>query len=241
MAYRTKLETIAEAERLRIDVSEMTWPEMQSAVAEALKAEQAAEASEPAVLPVQEGDTKMHDFNAGDPLDAYRGKTVNISPELASDPLRGVMYKETIGDDVAVEEKYFDLNDLSFSAESNDVANGSYRIKGRTGRQVEADAYLPKENAQIVFRPGVDLFPVVTFNGKSGYLLTHHRLPSFKALLKESGYFEDYRHLLIEEPNVFYLTGLLCVQPSVAHQIMKDIEEREAMKRSGKAMPWRRL
>ena len=219
MAYRTKEDVMREAERLGIDVEGLDWPTMQKVVGDALKKEK---------LGVIEEARKVDDG-----LKPYLDKTVIIAPEMRPDANRVIRYEEEIGDDLEIEEKRFSAGSVDngeYSA-SRDYATGTFRVKGKTGRKVKAECSLPKENAQIIFRPGIDDFPVVTFMNRSGYLFTHHRLPNFKQALKESGWYEEYKSQLKDEPNVFYLTGLLCVDPGVAHRIMREIERKERVKR----------
>lgn len=230
MAYRSKEDTIAEALRLGIDVSGMSWPEMQKVVADALKREELGETNK--VHNASKSAVARPEIEA---LKPYLDKTILISPELAPDANRIIRYEEEIGDDIDTEEKSFlgyEGGGIEYTA-GRDYTTGTFRIKGKSGRKVKAECSIPKENAQIVFRPGIDMFPVVTFRGVSGYLMTHQRLPNFKNVLVRSGYYEDYKDMLKDPPNVFYLTGLLCVDPHVAHSIMRDIEERVADIRNG--------
>lgn len=220
MAYRNKQETIKEAERLGIDVSGMDWPTMQKTVKTALQREELGFASAGDKAPKA----------TVDKLKPYLDKTIRIAPEMHPDANRIIRYQEKLGDDLDIEEKHFQAGGSTEYVAGRDYTTGTFHVKGKTGRQVIAESSLPKENAQIVFRPGIDWFPVVTFGGRSGYLYTHQRFPNFKQVLMSSGYYEDYKDKLKDEPNVFYLTGLLCVDPSVAHGIMQDIELREKQK-----------
>lgn len=226
MAYRSKEDTIREANRLGIDISGMSWPEMQKVVGQALKREELDETSNRA----------KKDTHVNENIKPYIGKTILMAPEMKADANRIIRSKITLGDDINIEEKSFmgmeGKGGIQYGAE-RDYATGTYWVKGKTGRKVEGEESLPKENARIIFRPGIDYFPVVTFRGRNGYLLTHQRLPNFKAVLMESGFYEDYKDKLQDEPNVFYLTGLLCVEPSIAHAIMRDIERRVAQRRKG--------
>jgi len=231
MAYRNKDDVIREAERLGVDIDGLDWQEMQKVVSDAIKREKLG-MDEPAPKK-QKVRKKKRNQHIDEKLDPYIGKTVYISPEMRPDANRIIRYEEEIGDDLEIEEKTFmagNTPDSEFS-KVRDYATGTFRIKGKTGRKVKAECSLPKENAQIVFRPGIDAFPVVTFSHRSGYLYTHHRLPNFKEALKRSGYFEEYRDKLKGEPNIFYLTGLLCIDPGIAQQIMDEVERKEAHKR----------
>lgn len=231
MAYRNKEEVLRQAERLGLDIADLPWAEQQKAVADAMKAEELGLLKKEKKLSPEE-----------EALLPYMDKTVFIAPEMAADANRVVRYMEEIGDDLDVEEKRFTAggdNKYGYSG-YQDLSTGTFRVKGKTGRKVVAECSLPKENAQIVFRPGVDMFPVVTYRGKSGYLYKHHKFPNFKDVLVQSGYYEDYKDKLASGHNTFYLTGLLCVEPSVAHWIMHDIEERVADLRRRGGSKWRR-
>ena len=237
MAYRSKEDTLKEAERLGIDVSNDDWPTMQRRVKEALEREKLGMTAD-RVKRVSPYDSRRN--SAG--MRPYLGKTVYIAPELRPDANRIIRYMEELGDDVEIEEKHYEagrVSDSEFSV-SRDYTTGTFRVKGKTGRKVVAESSIPKENAQIMFRPGIDWFPVVTFNGRSGYLYKHSRFPNFRQALIASGYYEDYKDQLKEEPNVFYLTGLLCVEPRVAHRIMREIEERVRYIRDRGGSKWQR-
>lgn len=233
MAYRNKEETLKEAERLGVDVEGDDWPTMQRKVKDALEMER---------LSNRKADAPAKPMRTDPALKPYIGKYVYISPELRPDANRIIRYEEEIGDDLEIEEKTYTagrVSDREFTT-SRDYTTGTFRVKGKTGRKVVAEASIPKENAQITFRPGIDWFPVVSFNGRSGYLYKHHRFPNFQKALMETGYYEDYKDQLADEPNVFYLTGLLCVEPRVAHRIMREVEERVAINRKMGKTKWQR-
>ena len=232
MAYRNKADTIKEAERLGIDVTGMDWPTMQKVVGDALKKEELG-------MPAKKIEASDADRIQREMMKPYLGKVVRISPEMRPDANRIIRYLEELDDELDVEEKSFSAGDKSNDELYNmhrDYTTGTYIVKGKTGRKVIAESSLPKENAQMIFRPAQDMFPVVTFQGRTGYLFKHHRFPNFRRALIESGYYEDYKDQLTDEPNVFYLTGLLCVDVGVAHAIMNDIERRERAKRSGRVV-----
>jgi hypothetical protein len=238
MAYRSKAETIAEAKRLGIDIEGMDWPTMQKVVSTALKKEALEDKAPMEIDEIKIGKKDFEEMQRR-MMEPYLGKTVRISPEMRPDANRIIRYFEELDDEIEVEEKTFSAGDKSNDNLYNmhrDYTTGTYIVKGKTGRKVVAESSLPKENAQMIFRPAQDMFPVVTFQGRTGYLYKHHRFPNFQRALIESGYYEDYKDRLKEEPNVFYLTGLLCVDVSVAHAIMNDIERRERAKRSGRVI-----
>jgi len=221
MAYRNKDDTIKEAKRLGIDVEGMDWPTMQKEVSNALKAEELRK-----VL----GDSKEKARETFNGLLPYLGYTIELSPEMVPDPNRVVRYLEDVGDDVMVEEKKFTaggVRDSEYTA-SRDYTTGTYKIIGRSGQRTIAESSIPKENAGAEYSFDRDWFPRLTYMGRSGYPMSSYMgHPGFKDLLKQTGHYNDYKDHLKDEPNVFYLTGRLCVDIDVAHSIMRDIMARE--------------
>lgn len=250
MGYRNKEACLAEAERLGIDVSGMSWPDMQAAVSTALKreelgvldkkttvskvAEKASKSADPRLIQAQ----KEYEM-----LKPYLGKTIMLSPELKAERYRLVKYDEVLGNEVEVEERKFDIDpetDRVFDVsggkvnydntvdEYHDYTTGTYRIKNRSDRKVIAMSSVPKENSGMFFRPGYDYATVVVWNGRAGYLWKHWRYPNVKALLKAAGdqYYQKYKGRFKDEPNVWYAAGkqLVC-DPHLVHQTLRDIQE----------------
>lgn len=213
MAYRTKDDCLAEAERLGLDVEGLDWGELQKTVAEAVKAEKAR-------------------LEAEDPeerLKRYYGEELLISPEMKPERYRLAKYDEDLGDDITVEEKVFDLDGTTFAG-GKDLASGTYVVKGKTGRKSIGQASVPKENTGMIFRPGIDVAVVVVWNGRAGYIWSHHHLPNVKDLLRQSGHLEDYKDLFNSSKhpdNVWYAKGHLVCDPSVVHHVMSEIERKE--------------
>lgn len=243
MAYRNKEDCIKEAQRLGIDVSGMSWPELQRVVSKALKHEERGDMDVPA----------YERFVKPDPIDnmeqrmlrPYLGKTIMLSPELASERYRLVKYDEILGNEIEVEERSFDMddNDRVFDKSGGEVnyenvvdqyhdyTTGTYRIKNRSDRKVVAMSSVPKENAGMFFRPGYDYATVVTWKGRAGYLWKHWHYPNVKALLKQSGYYQEYKHLFKDEPNVWYAAGkMLVCDPHLVHQVFQEIQDKQAKK-----------
>lgn len=227
MAYRNKEATIAEAERLGIDVSNMSWPEMQKVVKEALERERLGMADMGKPHPVAKAvEEKKRNVKKRNPFDAsnYRFEKTQLAPELFPDANRIIRYEEELGDELDIEEKTFmgmEGKDIINYSMHRDYATGTFKVKGKTGRRVKGEASIPKENAGRSFDANRDWFEVVEFQGRRGY-----RYSQFKSALMKTGYFEDYRKDLCKEPNVFYLTGILCVSIPYAHHIMEEIEAR---------------
>lgn len=231
---------MAEAKRLGVDISGLSWPEMQKVVKEALERERLGVNPDRGNTVDTDGDPvpKKRKRKKIDPLDAsnYKFEETVLAPELFPDANRIIRYEEELGDEVEIEEKSFmgmeGQGRINYGM-SRDYATGTYRIKGKTGRKVKAEASIPKENAGRTFDANKDWFEVVEFQGRRGY-----RFSQFKAALRKTGYYEDYKKELCKEPNVFYLTGILCVSIPVAHHIMGEIEERakfDNKKRGGRS------
>lgn len=247
MAYRNKEDCLKEAERLGIDAGSMSWPELQKEVSNALKLEELRHSApiEPkASLPKEPKKDRKKDSD-GNRIRDYYGKTILISPELSPERYRRVKYDEVLGPDYDVTERHFDINSegrvfdtAGGSAEHNnkvdqyhDYTTGTYRLKEHKDRKVTAMASAPKENSGMIFRPGIDYAVVVNWEGRSGYLWQHMTLPNIKALLIESGYYNEYKHLF-KDNNMWYAAGkqLVC-DPHLVHRVFREIEEKEAKKR----------
>ena len=250
MAYRKKEDWLAEAERLGIDVSDLDWPSLQKVVSQALKREEYGildqetevtkvyEEIQDIAKQIEEkpksggiiGKLKKKIAPEEESLKQFSGQEIKIAPEIYPNAQRAVHYREELGNELIIDEKHYDIRGLEFTTGTN-VDSGTYIIKGKTGERVVATSAIPKEQPGLFFRPDMDYAVVVVFMGRAGYLWTHHRLPNIKALLRESGYYEEYRSMFKDEPNIWYSAGLLCCDPSVVHHVFKEIEEKERIKR----------
>lgn len=253
--YRNKEACLAEAERLGIEgASEMSWPQLQKAVGDALKLEE---------MGIGQPDGEAAQAVRDMPLDKraeallpYMDKTIVISPELAPERYRLVKYDEELGNDIELEERRFDmdrstdqvfdvsgdLGDRHAVDQYHDYLTGTYRLKRRSDRKVVAMSSVPKENSGMFFRPGIDLVTVVSWQGRYGYLWKHMFLPNVKQLLLESGHYAEYKHKFVDEPNVWYAAGkqLVC-DPHLVHQVFQEIEEKERRKAAEvRSFDWRR-
>ena len=241
MAYRNKEDCLKEAERLGLDVSGMSWSELQKAVSDALKREELGVLDKPVNSPNEMEDATPAK-RVDDPILPYLDKMILMSPELLPERYRLVKYDEDLGPEMEVVERTFDINretDQVYDVSGGEVPHenqidtyhdyttGTYRIKERSERRVKGMASVPKENPMLSFRPGVDWATVVTFKGKSGYLWKHWRYPNVSALLKAAGdeYYQKYRKVFKDQPNVWYACGHLVCDPYLVHRVLKEIEE----------------
>lgn len=246
MAYRNKEDCLKEAERLGLDVSGMSWSELQKAVSNALKAEELGVPLDTYKSPnmelFEEASGGKLEKRVDDPIIPYLDKMILMSPELLPERYRLVKYDEDLGPEMEVVERTFDINretDQVYDVSGGEVPHenqidtyhdyttGTYRIKERSERRVKGMASVPKENPMLSFRPGIDWATVVTFKGKSGYLWKHWRYPNVSALLKAAGdeYYQKYRKVFKDQPNVWYACGHLVCDPYLVHRVLKEIEE----------------
>lgn len=246
----------AEAARLSVDLEGLTWPQKQSAVMEAQREEvdhvasqlglQASKVHEDVAsfeitafastpsgadrdgddlgMPVAQEPVVIH--VPRDPMEDMRGKTLMICPEMAATANQLFGYDEVLDDELLVEEVVHDV-DAAYKA-GRDELNGTYNIVGRTGKKVIAKTALPKEGAGIYFTPDRDWVPRVRWRGREGYLWTHQSLPNIKALLIQSGYYEDYRSRFTGEPTIWHAAGkILACDINLVESIFREIERRE--------------
>lgn len=152
-----------------------------------------------------------------------------MSPEIrpAGNGVQLFKYDEELGDDVNVEEISYkdDFNHMNLQ---RDQATGTYKIKGKTGRKVIAQSTIPKENAGVSYNPETDIVPVVTADGKSGYIYTHSHYPNVKELLMASGQYHKYKDLFnssIHPENIWYAAGkMLVCRKDVVEYVFSEIE-----------------
>lgn len=246
MAFLSKADSLKLAKELGIDnAEELQWKDLQAAIAAKQKKE------EPVYdIPVEEvGDPT--ESKTGARLEKlkptltgqYYGKDVMISPELPPERYRLLKYDEELGNDIEVEERSFYMDpdtdrvydisggemDYRNKVDSyHDYTTGTYRLKNRSNRKVVAMSSVPKENYGSGMTIGKDYVPVVTWNGRAGYLWTHPTYPNVKALLKESGYYHEYKDRFTSEPNIWYAAGkTLACDIGLVNSIFKEIETRE--------------
>ena len=235
MAFLNKEQAYKLAEEYGIDYEKLSWTELQKAIAAAQKRPtEMEEAPKPKKKP------KL--------MDQYYGKSVMIAPELAPQRYRLLKYDEELGNEYEVAERKFDMNmstgevfdvsggEINYDRQANisvanDYTTGTYRIKGKTGRKVIAMSSTPKENYGCGIRVGIDYVPIVTWQGRTGYLWTHQSYPNVKNLLQQSGYYHKYKDLFKEEPNIWYVAGkTLACDKSLVDYIFAEIEQEEREK-----------
>jgi len=181
-----------------------------------------------------------------DPMGEYYGKQIMMAPELKSERYRLIKYDEELGDDIELEERQFDMDeggrvfdksggeiDYNNKVDAyHDYTTGTYRLKGRGERKVVAMSSVPKENYGLGITAGKDLFPIVTWNNRAGYLWTHPIYDNVKSALQDCGYYHEYKERFKHEPNIWYVAGkTLACDIGLVNAIFAEIEEKEKRKR----------
>lgn len=223
----------AEAERLGVTLDGLSWPQKQKAVLNA-KVDAGEEIQYGATIEKKKAKIIAYrDISAESDrkLKQIYGKRLLISPEIQPRQYQLFKYDEELGDELLVEDKSFDLR--QYANIGKDMVTGTVKIVGKNKTKTIAQSTLPKQNAGIIFRPGIDLVPVVIANNRQGYLFNHHRFPHIKDLLIKSGYWHEYKNQFQDEPNVWYAAGkqLVC-DINFTHAVFAEIERKEKEKRA---------
>lgn len=250
MAYRNKEDCLREAARLGLEVDGLSWAQLQKAVSDALWLEEHGIQSEQGEPPVEKepAEPERKRLQVDEDEEALRqfyGQSIMIAPELAPERYRLLKYDEDLGNELDVVERKFDINpetnavyDIAGGSVDHDhvvdayhdYTTGTYRIKKRSDRRVIGMASVPKEEPGLSFRAGIDVATVVTFKGRSGYLWKHpnkNRYITVSGLLMAAGdqYFQKYRKVFKDPPNVWYACGHLVCDPYLVHNVLKEIQE----------------
>lgn len=258
MGYRNKEDCLREAERLGLDVDGLTWAQLQKVVSDALWVEEhnlaMVEAkpveAKPAMEPAKHVSKKAKVDEEADELRKFYGQNIMIAPELRPERYRLIKYDEDLGNEMDLVERKFDINpetnavydvaggpvDHDHQVDAyHDYTTGTYRIKNRSDRRVVGMASVPKEEPGLSFRPGIDVATVVTFKGTSGYLWKHpnNNYITVSSILRAAGdqYYQKYRKVFKDPPNVWYSCGHLVCDPYLVHKVMKEIEDDAKAKR----------
>lgn len=253
MAYRNKEDCLREAKRLGLDVEGMDWKQLQKTVSDAIKREELGMEPTQVTTALYESKPKKQKAKSKADEDMERlmefyGTSIMMAPELAPERYRLVKYDEVLGNEVEVEERKFDINretdqvyDMSGGEVNHDnqidtyhdYTTGTYRIKERNQRKVIGMASVPKEQPGIGFRPGYDWLPVCSFKNKHGYFWKHPFYPNVSDLLKQAGdeYYQKYRKVFKDAPNVWYSCGHLVCDPYLVNKVLMEISEDAKQKR----------
>ena len=256
MAFISKELLLSEAERLGIDLTGMSWHEQQKVVQEAMKADEPVN-DKPELVGKDVESTYVDEIaelkaeiarlkaEAGEP-EASKGKEeveinlprqrIILAPQIQPTNIQLIKYDEELGQDIDVEEVYYDVSEHSRVATAKDMSTGTYRIKGTKNRKVVAQSTIPKQNAGVDFEWWEDDFVVITdpSTGKKGYPWTHQSYHNVKQLLMDTGYYFEYKDLFkaaLHPENVWYSAGkMLVCDINMVRNVMREIEMKEQQK-----------
>lgn len=230
MGFIGKEELEAKAKEYGVDLDRYeSWSEKQKAVMDAEKAIGAKEEPseyEPIMI-------DLCDFPEVMTAIGYEPGKVRVSTEIPTLKCNVMKYEEELGD-------AYDTSDMSlgFGMFGGDdrvtEMSRTYEIRKKAGKKIIAESTAPTVNVGIYYDPREGWFPIVEFDGRKGYLFTHHVYMNVKSALLESGYWEKYRDKFNGEkhPENVWMAGtkiLACSIPLVDYII------REINKESGNA------
>lgn len=235
MPFMNKEQLAQKALELGIDLEGLSWQEKQKVVGQAITEANRAQETVREVPVVKQKKNVMPTTPNHEPtIEDIKGVTVFISPEMPLVANQLYKYEEELGEETKVAPVSFDAEQAA-SMPSHKLTTATFQVKGKTGRKVVATSSLPRWNAEMTYRPDTDIVPVVTCNGKSGYLWTHHKFPNIKQLLIDSGYYHDYERLFNSRHypnNIWYAAGkLLVVNIETVHSIFREIEKKAAQQK----------
>jgi hypothetical protein len=230
MPFLNKEELAQKALELGVDLKGLTWQQKQKAVGKAITEANRAQETVREVPVVEQKKKLIPTTPVHEPtIEDIKGVTVFISPEMPLVANQLYKYEEELGYDTKVSPVSFDAEQAA-SMEPHKIKSATFQVKGKSGRKVIATSTLPRWNAEMTYRPDRDIVPVVTCNGKSGYLWTHHKFPNIKQLLMDSGYYYDYKRYFNAQHypnNIWYAAGkLLVANIETVHSIFREIEHK---------------
>lgn len=226
MGFIGKEELEAKAEEYGIDLDRYeSWSDKQKAVMDAEKSigvsKDEPEEYKPIMVNAEDYPQLMMALN-------YKPGKVRISTEIPTLKCNVMKYEEELGD-------AYDTSDMamSFGMFGGDdrvtEMSKTYEIRKKAGKKVIAESTAPTVNTGLYYDPREGWFPIVEFNGKKGYLFTHHRIENVKNALIESGYWEKYKDMFNGEkhPENVWMAGtkmLACSIPLVDY-IIREINK----------------
>lgn len=256
MAFISKELLLSEAEKRGIDLTGLSWHEQQKVVQEAMKADEpvnekpkligkeienqyideiAELKAEIARLKAETGEPEASKDEAAKEIDLPKQRII-LAPQIQPTNIQLIKYDEELGQDIDVEEVYYDVSEHARVATAKDMSTGTYRIKGTKNRKVIAQSTIPKQNAGVDFKWWEDDFVVITdpSTGKKGYPWTHQSYHNVKQLLMDTGYYFEYKDLFkaaLHPENVWYSAGkMLVCDINMVRNVMHEIETKEQQK-----------
>lgn len=225
MGFISKEELDAKAKKYNIDLDAYeTWSDKQKAVADAEKGISKPDENrdyEPIMV-------SLDDYPEATMAMGYKPGKVRISTEIPTLKCNVMKYEEELGD-------AYDTSDqaMSFGMFGGDdrvtEMSRTYEIRKKAGKKVIAESTAPTVNTGLYFDPSEGWFPIVEFNGKKGYLFTHHAISNVKSSLMESGYWEKYKDLFNGEkhPENIWMAGtkMLACSIQLVDYIIREINK----------------
>lgn len=230
MAFLSKDELYAKANKLGIKTEGVKYQQLQGMVSKAMKGLKDTEATRE--KPNKSAPKKQDDLTQT-VMGKLKGKTILVAPEIKATPNQIWKYDEDLGPEVTVEEKHVSGDDVArLHGDGNTgYASGTYNVTGHSSKHVIAQSTRPKQGFMLYFRPEVDLVPVAYAEGRAGYLWTHQTYPNIKQLLIDSGYYHKYKDQFVDDPAIWHAAGkVLVCDINLVHSIFAEIEETEREK-----------
>ena len=173
MGFISKEELEEKAKKYDIDLDKYeSWSDKQKAVADAEKefgvTEDAKKEYVPIMISVKDCPEEILAAN-------YKPGKVRISTEIPTLKCNVMKYEEELGD-------AYDTSDMAMSLVMFDgddrvtEMSRTYEIRKKAGKKVIAESTAPTVNTGLYYDPTEGWFPIVEFNGRKGYLFTHHKL-----------------------------------------------------------------
>lgn len=157
----------------------------------------------------------------------FKNGTAIITPEWDFGPVSLIKYDENLGEQWDTQEITHET--LVQGASDFNGLTGTYKITRNTGKEVIAQATVPRSSAGIYFNPMNDMVPIVSWKGRIGYLYKHHMYPSVQRLLIKSGYYEDFKRFFNEANypnNIWWADNLVVCDKNVADWVFRQIEHK---------------
>lgn len=226
MGFISKEELEEKAKRYGINLDDYdSWSDKQKAVSDAEKESGATDDTrkeyKPIMISCGEYPEEMLAAN-------YRPGKVRISTEIPTLKCNVMKYEEELGDAYDTSDRSMSFGMFGGDDRVTEMSR-TYEIRKKAGKKVIAESTAPTVNTGLYYDPTEGWFPIVEFNGRKGYLFTHHKLINVKSALLESGYWEKYKDMFNGEkhPENIWMAGtkmLACSIPLVNY-IIKEINK----------------
>lgn len=239
-----KQEVEANAARLGIDITGMTWNEQVSTVAKAMASEPRKKISEDEVTKLKrelaeakarnkEYQIKYENFDSGSAPtgDELRNIPIEIAPLIGAegDKKPKYLFEEEVGNDVSYHEENYLRDGIPQDMTKGENRSGTFKHLGYKNNKVIATTGGPLRNAGIQWDPEA-LFPIVYSQTQKGYLWTAVRAT---LLTINGGYYltefdKDIHGDQHQRGKLFSIMNRLALPIEFGNWMFKEIEKREA-------------